>query len=413
MPTLLAAEGGYQLFKLGSAEKAWLYFCIAVALVALVAGYAMMKSVLAKDAGTEKMNEIAGAVQEGAMAYIKRQFRTIGFIVVPLAAVVFATSTEVINPLNGNGLDRVQSGLWRTVAFLVGALFSGFIGFVGMWLATRANVRTAAAAKTGSMDAALQVAFRAGGTIGLFTAGLGLLGATAIVLVFQNTASSILIGFGFGGSLLALFLRVGGGIFTKAADVGADLVGKVEAGIPEDDPRNPATIADNVGDNVGDCAGMASDLFESFGVVLVANIILGVTAFRAVGIVGDNAAKGLIFPLAMMGIGLLASMVAIVTVKARSGETDALKPINRGLNVASVISLIGAAVVAFAYVGNPVGSKVSAVGTRMFLAVVAGVVLGQVASRITQYYTSSQFKPVRDIAESGKTGPATVVLSGI
>ena len=413
MPTLLAAEGGYQLFKLGSAEKAWLYFCIAVALVALVAGYAMMKSVLAKDSGTEKMNEIAGAVQEGAMAYIKRQFRTIGFIVVPLAAVVFATSTEVINPLNGNGLDRVQSGLWRTVAFLVGALFSGFIGFVGMWLATRANVRTAAAAKTGSMDAALQVAFRAGGTIGLFTAGLGLLGATAIVLVFQNTASSILIGFGFGGSLLALFLRVGGGIFTKAADVGADLVGKVEAGIPEDDPRNPATIADNVGDNVGDCAGMASDLFESFGVVLVANIILGVTAFRAVGIVGDNAAKGLIFPLAMMGIGLLASMVAIVTVKARSGETDALKPINRGLNVASVISLIGAAVVAFAYVGNPVGSKVSAVGTRMFLAVVAGVVLGQVASRITQYYTSSQFKPVRDIAESGKTGPATVVLSGI
>ena len=413
MPTLIAAEGGYQIFKLGSAEKAWLYFCIVVALVALVAGYAMMKSVLSKDAGTEKMNEIAGAVQEGAMAYIKRQFRTIGFIVIPLAAVVFATSTEVINPVNGNGLDRIQSGLFRTLAFLVGALFSGFIGFVGMWLATRANVRTAAAAKTGSMDAALQVAFRAGGTIGLFTAGLGLLGATTIVLIFQNTASAILIGFGFGGSLLALFLRVGGGIFTKAADVGADLVGKVEAGIPEDDPRNPATIADNVGDNVGDCAGMASDLFESFGVVLVANIILGVTAFRAIGIVGTNAAKGLVFPLAMMGIGLLASMVSIVTVKARAGETDALKPINRGLNVASIISLIGAAVVAFAYVGNPVGSKVSAVGTRMFLAVVAGVVLGQVASRITQYYTSSQFKPVRDIAESGKTGPATVVLSGI
>ncbi|MFM7065079.1 MAG: sodium-translocating pyrophosphatase, partial [Actinomycetes bacterium] len=208
--------------------------------------------------------------------------------------------------------------------------------------------------------------------------------------------------FGFGGSLLALFLRVG-----------ADLVGKVEAGIPEDDPRNPATIADNVGDNVGDCAGMASDLFESFGVVLVANIILGVTAFKAVGIEGANAAKGLIFPLAMMGVGLLASMVSIMTVKARAGETDALKPINRGLNVASLLSLVGAAVIAFAYVGNPVGAKVSGVGTRMFLAVVVGVVLGQVASRITQYYTSSQFKPVRDIAESGKTGPATVVLSGI
>ncbi|MFM7065143.1 MAG: sodium/proton-translocating pyrophosphatase, partial [Actinomycetes bacterium] len=200
MPTLFAAEGGYQIFQLGSAEKAWLYFCIAVALVALVVGYAMMKSVLAKDAGTEKMAEIAGAVQEGAMAYIKRQFRTIGFIVIPLAAVVFATSTEVLSP-GGEGLDRVQSGLWRTVAFLVGALFSGFIGFLGMWLATRANVRTAAAAKTGSMDAALQVAFRSGGTIGLFTAGLGLLGATIIVLVFQNTASAILVGFGFGGSL--------------------------------------------------------------------------------------------------------------------------------------------------------------------------------------------------------------------
>jgi len=190
-------------------------------------------------------------------------------------------------------------------------------------------------------------------------------------------------------------------------------VGKVEAGIPEDDKRNPATIADNVGDNVGDCAGMASDLFESFGVVLVANIILGVTAFRAIGIGGANAAKGLIFPLAMMAIGLLASMVSIMLVKARSGETDALKPINRGLNVASLISLLGAAVVAFVYVGDPAGSSVSNVGLRMFVAIVTGVVLGQAASRITQYFTSSQFKPVRDIAASGRTGPATVVLSGI
>jgi K(+)-stimulated pyrophosphate-energized sodium pump len=413
----MLAEGGYQNFQLGGQEWFWLIFSAAVAVVALLVGWFMGKGVLARDTGTEKMNEISDAVHEGAMAYIQRQFRTILIIVVPVAIVVFVTSTEILNPLLppevADGLSRWQSGTFRTLAFVLGALFSGFIGFIGMWLATKANVRTAQAAREGSMDAAMQVAFRSGGTIGLLTAGFGLIGATLIVMVFQNTASAILIGFGFGGSLLALFLRVGGGIFTKAADVGADLVGKVEAGIPEDDPRNPATIADNVGDNVGDCAGMASDLFESFGVVLVANIILGVTAFSAIGIREVSVAKGLIFPLAMMAIGLLASMVSIYTVKARPGETDALKPINRGLNIASILSLCGAAVLAFVYVGDPVGADVSNVGLRMFLAIVVGVVLGQVASRITQYYTSSQFKPVKDIAEAGRTGPATVVLAGI
>jgi K(+)-stimulated pyrophosphate-energized sodium pump len=411
--TPILAEGGYQPFTLGDSEWYWLIFSAAVALVALAVGGVMMKGVLAKDTGTDKMGEIAGAVQEGAMAYIKRQFRTIAIIVVPLAAIVFATSAEVLKPGTEEGLSYVQSGLFRMLAFLLGALFSAFIGFLGMWLATRANLRTAAAAKTGSMDAAMQVAFRAGGTVGLFTAGLGLLGATGIVMIFQNTASAILVGFGFGGSLLALFLRVGGGIFTKAADVGADLVGKVEAGIPEDDPRNPATIADNVGDNVGDCAGMASDLFESFGVVLVANIILGVTSFTAIGLHGRDAAKGLVLPLVMMAIGLLASIVSIYLVKARPQETDALKPINRGLTIASVLTLIGAAIVSFGYLGNPAGTEVSSVGTRVFLAIVAGVVLGQAASRITQYFTSSSFKPVRDIADAGVTGPATVVLSGI
>jgi len=413
MTGVLAAEGGYQLFELDDAAWMWLIGSAGVAVLAVIVGWVMMQGVLKADTGTDKMVEIAGAIQEGAMAYIKRQFRTIGAIVVPLAAIVFATSSEVLKPGTEEGLSYVQSGLYRTLAFLLGAAFSGFIGFLGMWLATRANVRTAAAARTGSMDAALQVAFKAGGTIGLFTAGLGLLGATAIVMIFQNTASAILVGFGFGGSLLALFLRVGGGIFTKAADVGADLVGKVEAGIPEDDPRNPATIADNVGDNVGDCAGMASDLFESFGVVLVANIILGVTAFQALDLPEAVRTRGLIFPLAMMAIGLLASIVSIFLVKARPGETDALKPINRGLNIASLIMLAGAAVVSFTYVGDPEGSAVSNVGLRMFLAIVAGVILGQAASRITQYFTSSQFKPVKDIAQSGTTGPATVVLSGI
>ncbi len=413
----MLAEGGYQNFVLGSQDWSLLIFCAVVSVLALGIGYLMMQGVLAEDTGTEQMNEISDAVHVGAMAYIKRQFRTIVIIVVPVAIVVFLTSTSILNPLLpevvADGLSRWQSGTFRTLAFVAGAAFSGFIGFTGMWLATKANVRTAQAAREGSMNKAMQVAFRTGGTVGLFTAGLGLLGATVIVMLFQNTASAILIGFGFGGSLLALFLRVGGGIFTKAADVGADLVGKVEVGIPEDDPRNPATIADNVGDNVGDCAGMASDLFESFGVILVANIILGVTAFGAIGIGPGRAARGLVFPLAMMAIGLIASLIAIYTVRARPGETDALKPINRGLNMASAIALIGAAILAFGYVGDPVGSDISNVGLRMFLAIVVGVILGQVASRITQYFTSSQFKPVQDIAESSRTGAATVILSGV
>ena len=215
---------------------------------------------------------------------------------------------------------------------------SGLTGYIGMTLATQGNVRTAAAALTNSMPRALTVAFRTGGVAGMFTVGLGLLGATVIIMIFQNTSSVILVGFGFGGSLLALFLRVGGGIFTKAADVGADLVGKVEAGIPEDDPRNPATIADNVGDNVGDCAGMAADLFESYEVTLVASIILGVAAFNSIG---ANPALGLIFPVAARAIGVIASIFGVFAVKAREGETNALKPINRGFLVAGTLTLVG------------------------------------------------------------------------
>lgn len=411
----LAAEGGYQVFELTSSDWRWLWFSFGIAVVALILGVILTNNVLKVDSGTDKMQEIAGAIQEGAMAYIWRQFKTIALIVVPLSVIVFFTSRAIEKSTDVEALTFVQSGTYRTLAFIVGGLCSGGIGFLGMWLSTRANVRTAHAATTGSMNNALRVAFRAGGVCGLFTAGLGLLGATTIVMIFQNTASAILVGFGFGGSLLALFLRVGGGIFTKAADVGADLVGKVEQGIPEDDPRNPATIADNVGDNVGDCAGMASDLFESFGVVLVASIILGVTAFQGIGF-EDQASKGIIFPIAIMAVGLLSSMISLFFVKARQGEKDALKPINRGLLLASVLTLIGAAIVSFGYVGNESSFSVNAVsspGTRLFFAIVAGVVLGQVASRITQYFTSSEYKPVRDIAESGKTGPATVVLSGI
>jgi K(+)-stimulated pyrophosphate-energized sodium pump len=258
------------------------------------------------------------------------------------------------------------------------------------------------------MPAALEVAFRTGGVAGMFTVGLGLLGATAIIMAFQNTSSAILVGFGFGGSLLALFLRVGGGIFTKAADVGADLVGKVEAGIPEDDPRNPATIADNVGDNVGDCAGMAADLFESYEVTLVASIILGVAAFNSIG---ANPALGVIFPLAARAIGVIASIAGVFAVRAREGETNALKPINRGFLVAGILTVLGTAAVAFGYVGDK-GPGGGHEGLKVFLAVVVGLVLAQVVSRLTEYFTATHHKPVREIAESARTGPATVVLSG-
>jgi K(+)-stimulated pyrophosphate-energized sodium pump len=412
---VLAAEGGYQVFKLGSTEWALLVGSVVTALLALAVGFYLVRGVLAADQGTPKMIEIASAIQEGAMAYLRRQFKTIAIILIPLAIVVFVTSTEVVKPLisegarltyGSDGLTKAQSGLFRTLAFLAGCLMSGLTGFIGMSLAVRGNVRTAAAARSGSLPNALKVAFRTGGVAGMFTVGLGLLGATIIIMLFQNTASAILIGFGFGGSLLALFLRVGGGIFTKAADVGADLVGKVEAGIPEDDPRNPATIADNVGDNVGDCAGMAADLFESYEVTLVASIILGVAAFQSIGL---NPALGLIFPLAARAIGVLASIVGVFAVRATDKDKSAMAPINRGFITAGLLTVVGTAILAFAYVGN---DKFDA-GWRCFGAVIVGLVLAQALSRLTEYFTSTETSPVREIAEASRTGPATVVLSGM
>ena len=399
MNHLLAAEGGYQEFTLGGAEFFWLFFSAATAILALGIGYLLMREVLAADQGTPKMQEIAAAIQEGALAYLRRQFKTIALITIPLGAIVFATSTAVPMPGGDEALSFVESGIFRTAAFLAGCFMSGLTGFIGMSLAVRGNVRTAAAARSGSLPAALKVAFRTGGVAGMFTVGLGLLGATIIILIFQNTSSAILIGFGFGGSLLALFLRVGGGIFTKAADVGADLVGKVEAGIPEDDPRNPATIADNVGDNVGDCAGMASDLFESYEVTLVASIILGVAAFNSIGL---NPALGLIFPVIARAIGVLASIVGVYMVRATDKDKSAMAPINRGFLAAGLLTVIGTFLVAQFYVKD----------LRVFWAVVVGLVLAQVVSRLTEYFTSTETAPVREIAEATRTGPATTILSG-
>jgi K(+)-stimulated pyrophosphate-energized sodium pump len=411
MNYLLASEGGYQEFALGGAEWFWLIFSAATALLAVGVGFALMRGVLAADQGTPKMREIAAAIQEGALAYLRRQMRTIAIITIPVGIIVFITSTAVVRPESAGGgeaLSFIASGTSRTLAFLAGCLMSGLTGFIGMSLAVRGNVRTAAAARAGSLPAALKVAFRTGGVAGMFTVGLGLFGATVIIMIFQNTSSAILIGFGFGGSLLALFLRVGGGIFTKAADVGADLVGKVEAGIPEDDPRNPATIADNVGDNVGDCAGMASDLFESYEVTLVASIILGVAAFNAIGR-PEAAVIGLIFPVIARAIGVLASIVGVYRVRATDKDKSAMAPINRGFLTAGVLTVLGTGFVAFTYVGNETEFNE---GWKMFLAVVAGLVLAQIVSRLTEYFTSTERAPVREIADATRTGPATTLLSG-
>ncbi len=419
MTGIIAAEGGYQEFVLKGGEWAVLWLSAAAAVLALAVGFYLVRSVMAYDEGTPKMREIAGAIQEGAWAYLKRQFRTIGLILIPLVIIVFITSTKIAHISDGKqiiDLSKTEAGVWRTVAFVLGCLASGLTGYIGMTLATRGNVRTAAAALTNSMPRALTVAFRTGGVAGMFTVGLGLIGATAIIMIFQNTSSVILVGFGFGGSLLALFLRVGGGIFTKAADVGADLVGKVEAGIPEDDPRNPATIADNVGDNVGDCAGMAADLFESYEVTLVASIILGVAAFKSINL---NPAMGLVFPLAARAIGVIASIAGVFAVKAKEGETNALKPINKGFLVAGSLTLLGTLALALGYVGNSKGSydfegakAMSGAGWRVFGAVAVGLVLAQLVSRLTEYYTATHFKPVKEIAASAETGPATAILSG-
>jgi K(+)-stimulated pyrophosphate-energized sodium pump len=412
---IIAAEGGYQEFTLKGGEWLVLWLSAAAAVLAILVGFYLVRSVLAADQGSPKMREIAAAIQEGAWAYLKRQFKTIGYILIPLVVIVFVTSTAIKKGDGTEALSFGQAGLWRTVGFVLGCLASGLTGYIGMTLATRGNVRTAAAALTNSMPKALTVAFRTGGVAGMFTVGLGLIGATAIIMVFQNSSSVILVGFGFGGSLLALFLRVGGGIFTKAADVGADLVGKVEAGIPEDDPRNPATIADNVGDNVGDCAGMAADLFESYEVTLVASIILGVAAFNSIGL---NPAMGLVFPLAARAIGVVASIAGVFAVKAKEGETDALKPINRGFLVAGSLTLVGTLALALGYVGNAKGTPgdkvelLGGAGWRVFGAVAVGLVLAQLVSRLTEYYTATHHKPVKEIAESAETGPATAILSG-
>jgi len=404
MTHLLAAEGGYQSFVLSGTEKWWMVVALVAAVFGLVVGLSLMRGVLRSDQGTPKMREIAAAIQEGAVAFLRRQFRAIGIVLVPLAVLIFFTATKVTRPNGTTALSFASAGGFRVLCFLFGAALSGTTGFIGMSLAVRGNVRTAAAARDGKLPGALKVAFRTGAITGMLCVGLGLLGATVIVFTFQNSATAVLVGFGFGASLIALFMRVGGGIFTKAADVGADLVGKVEAGIPEDDPRNAATIADNVGDNVGDCAGMAADLFESYVITIVAAIILGFAAFSSLGgSFARHSARAVVFPLIVPAIGIVASAVGVFVVRARARDRSAMAPINRGFWTAAALTVLGAGLVAGFYLHY----------MKAFYAVLTGVVLVLVASQITEHFTSTERNPVHEIAEAARTGPATTVLAGI
>ena len=387
-PVTLAAGESTKLDipPLSAFENLALWVIVAISLVALGYAWMLVKGVLAKDEGTDKMKEISLAIREGANAYLTRQFKTLAIFVVVL--------TIVLLPLDAPDLGlRIA----RSVAFVLGAVFSAATGFVGMGLAVRANVRVASAARRGLRES-MAIAFRAGGVAGMFTVGLGLLGATLIFIIFRGSAPIVLFGFGFGGALLAMFMRVGGGIFTKAADVGADLVGKVEQNIPEDDPRNAATIADNVGDNVGDCAGMAADLFESYEVTLVAALILGFVAYQGT----DSVVAAVLFPLFVRAVGVITSIIGIEAVKPRSEDEHGMKAINRGFVLSGIASAAAVFFVSQFYVGD----------IKTFWAVVFGLVLAAVIHFLTEYYTSTEREPVREITRSTRTGPATTIISG-
>jgi K(+)-stimulated pyrophosphate-energized sodium pump len=383
----------------------WVVIAAVVGLLALGVAGVLVREVLAASQGTQRMQDIARAIQEGAAAYLRRQFRTLAVFVVIIFFVL------LVLPVTGG--DDVR---WsRSIFFLVGALFSALTGFTGMTLTTRGNVRVAAAAREGGQRTAFRIAFRTGGVAGMFTVGLGLFGAAVVVLIYKANAPEVLEGFGLGAALLAMFMRVGGGIYTKAADVGADLVGKVEQGIPEDDPRNAATIADNVGDNVGDCAGMAADLFESYSVMLVAALILGKSAF------GDD---GLVFPLIIPAIGILTAIIGIFSVAPRAGDRSGMTAINRGFFISAVMSVIGVAIACFTFLPAHFSSFKGITDPAIFAyngdpqwiafgAILIGIVLASAIQLLTGYFTETNRRPVRDIGQSSETGAATVILSGV
>ena len=400
----MRASSTVSLVQVTGTNLIYVYIVLGISLAALAIAYGLRAQVLAASDGTPKMREIAEAVQEGAAAFLSRQFRTLSYFVVIVFLLLFA--------LPGDAEIRIG----RSIFFLVGAAFSALVGYNGMWLAVRANVRVADAARNKDGQKAVQIAFRTGGVVGMTTVGLGLIGASLVVIIYRENAPAVLEGFGFGAAMLAMFMRVGGGIFTKAADVGADLVGKVEKHIPEDDPRNAATIADNVGDNVGDCAGMAADLFESYAVTLVAALILGKAAF------GD---AGLIYPLIVPAIGTVTAVIGIFLTKLRSTDKSAMTAINRSFFLSAIISAGLTALATFTYLpsdfklmtglspeavaaaGNT-NPRVLAIG-----AVLIGIALAAAIQVLTGFFTETGKRPVNDVAASSETGAATVLLAGI
>jgi K(+)-stimulated pyrophosphate-energized sodium pump len=400
----MRASSTVSLVQVTGSNLTYAYIVLGISLAALAIAYGLRAQVLAASDGTPKMREIAEAIQEGAAAFLARQFRTLSFFVVIVFFLLFA--------LPGDTEIRVG----RSIFFLLGAAFSALVGYNGMWLAVRANVRVADAARNKDGEKAVQIAFRTGGVVGMTTVGLGLIGASLVVIIYRENAPAVLEGFGFGAAMLAMFMRVGGGIFTKAADVGADLVGKVEKHIPEDDPRNAATIADNVGDNVGDCAGMAADLFESYAVTLVAALILGKAAF------GD---MGLIYPLIVPAIGTVTAVIGIFLTKLRSTDKSAMTAINRSFFLSAIISAGLTALATFTYLpsdfklmtglspeaiaaAGDTNPRVLALG-----AVLIGIALAAAIQVLTGFFTETGKRPVNDVAASSETGAATVILAGI
>jgi K(+)-stimulated pyrophosphate-energized sodium pump len=392
-------------------EQVAILSVLGIAILGLLYALMLRKQILREDRGSAKMIEVWNAIRDGADTYLKRQLKSIlpmiGILVVALFFSVYIVppSAEAMKRFSGMSEDSVRLiiGFARALAFVMGAGFSLLVGQLGMRMAVQANVRVAAAAHKSFGDS-LRIAYRAGTITGMLTDGLGLFGGTIIFIVLGIAAPDALLGFGFGGTLLALFMRVGGGIYTKAADVGADLVGKVEAGIPEDDPRNPAVVADLVGDNVGDCAGMAADIFESYEVTIVSALILGLALFHITGHM-----EWIIYPLLVRGIGVLCSIIGTYAVKSGPGKDgDAMKAIFKGFFTSAVISIAMFGVLGYYYMQNVPGGW-----WRPFAATAIGVILAILIDRLTEYFTGTGKRPVSEIRDSMNTGPATTILTGL